>query len=44
MSINDGINEYLKPTMLCDFDNAKVREKARDIIGYIRNSQRMKRF
>ena len=32
MRTNDEMDECLKPTMLCDFDNAKVRDKAREII------------
>jgi hypothetical protein len=32
MSTNNEINEYLKPTRLCDLDNPKVRDKAKQII------------
>jgi transglutaminase-like putative cysteine protease len=32
MSTNDEMNEYLKPTVLCDFDNVKVGDKAREIV------------
>ena len=29
----EGMDEYLKPTRLCDCDNVRVREKAKDIVN-----------